>query len=184
MATIYKWRLYCNTESANVEGWSETPPTVCYNNSDHSIDLSSVSQIDIVDESKVEISGFKDLTGYDLYFKGYRFVATAGQSSVHSISYTSDMKLQGLGFRVDGNAVDSDHIRVEIVDADGVVYPAGTVLATFADTVYVWPNREFRYAVDDAKTVPSWAYLNVTYTSTGSSDVVVLVDHIMRTMPA
>lgn len=42
MATVYKYRYYCDTESAYVYHWSEDEPTVCKN------DAGSISQIKII----------------------------------------------------------------------------------------------------------------------------------------
>ncbi len=38
MTTIYKWRVYCTTDSKYETGWAEAEPTVCFANTAHSID--------------------------------------------------------------------------------------------------------------------------------------------------
>lgn len=45
-ATIYKYKMYCQTEAKNVYTWSETVPTTCPNDTAHTINASSVSVVD------------------------------------------------------------------------------------------------------------------------------------------
>ncbi len=35
--SVSKYQIYCNTEGKNVTGWGTSIPTVCYNNSEHSV---------------------------------------------------------------------------------------------------------------------------------------------------
>lgn len=37
---LYKYRIWCNTESSYITKWSETPITVCPNNTGHSVNTS------------------------------------------------------------------------------------------------------------------------------------------------
>ena len=46
MPDLYKYKLYCNTESAWVTTWRETIPTVCPNNEGHTIVSGSIAIID------------------------------------------------------------------------------------------------------------------------------------------
>ncbi|MCK5603408.1 hypothetical protein KAR91_16100 [Candidatus Pacearchaeota archaeon] len=58
MADLFKYRIYCNTESAYVTGWYETEPTVCPNNNTHNIDSTSVVIIEQkLDEGPTDVSG-------------------------------------------------------------------------------------------------------------------------------
>ena len=54
--SIQKYRIYCNTETSNVYKWSLSTPTVCPNNSNHNIDINSISIIDKIETSQVNIS--------------------------------------------------------------------------------------------------------------------------------
>ena len=47
-STVNKYRIYCNTESSWIEGWGTTEPTVCYNNSGHTVNSNSVSLLETV----------------------------------------------------------------------------------------------------------------------------------------
>ncbi len=37
VAKLYKYRIWCNTEAAYIEKWSEIPLTYCPNNNAHSV---------------------------------------------------------------------------------------------------------------------------------------------------
>jgi hypothetical protein len=49
MTTVKKYRVYCNDETAMVEGWGTTEPTTCYNNNTHTIDTLQTVLVDSVD---------------------------------------------------------------------------------------------------------------------------------------
>lgn len=53
--SVYKYRIYCNTEGTNVVGFGLSAPTVCYNNNSHSVDLASVAQLDEITTETVKI---------------------------------------------------------------------------------------------------------------------------------
>lgn len=133
----------------------------------------------------IEQKGFVDLTGYNLYRKGYNFTATAGEETEFEASYDSNMKLQGLAYKLN-NSSWGDYVEVEIADSDGIYYPEGTVLAKFAETEYVWEDKEFECVCPDTKTIPTGIYVRFRYVSNNatSGDVNVILVHILRTMPS
>jgi hypothetical protein len=47
----------------------------------------------------------------------------------------------GLLIRFNGDSENGDYMKLEIVDVDGVVYPAGTVLRDFGPKFYVFPGE-------------------------------------------
>lgn len=55
MSTVYKYKIYCNTESLWVEGWDTVVPTNCFNNNGHTIDTNFTTQIDLVKSNDVNI---------------------------------------------------------------------------------------------------------------------------------
>ena len=60
MTTVYKYRLWCETESTHVYTWDESEPSVCPNNSSHSIDVSRTTIDAVVGEDRVDISDHTD----------------------------------------------------------------------------------------------------------------------------
>lgn len=57
--TVYKHRLYCQSESANVYTWSTSTPTTCPNNNTHTIDVNSITVVDSVCENDVYANNLK-----------------------------------------------------------------------------------------------------------------------------
>ena len=45
MSEVFKWRVWCSTDSKFVYGWAETEPTNCFENIGHSIDTSKTASI-------------------------------------------------------------------------------------------------------------------------------------------
>lgn len=296
MTTVKKYELYCETEATTVStDYLLSAPTECPNNSGHTIDPDSIAIVDTVSDSDVNIvstsedlptqhRGFTDLTGYNVYRKGFSYVVRAGTTREFEVKYSSTMKLQGMCLRVDENVnigsnqldpipsennsgtgiitqsddyehtihhrkytftiknksgasfdVDwesdadtsgtlsnitdtysqdievedgltldftdldgfadddvynltidgGDYFEVEMVDADGIVYPAGTVLVTFAKTIHMIPNWIFECVCPDAKDLYNWVYVRIRYVSTyGTENVMIKFDHCMRTVPS
>jgi hypothetical protein len=55
MTSVDKYQVYCTTESKFYTIWSESEPTVCPNNSGHSINTAATSIIDTVSNNDVKI---------------------------------------------------------------------------------------------------------------------------------
>ena len=55
MTTVYQYRIYCDTEADYVYTWAETEPTVCPNDSGHTIDTDSITIVDTVANDLVEL---------------------------------------------------------------------------------------------------------------------------------
>ena len=72
-----------------------------------------------------------------------------------------------------------DYIKVEVVDKDGVAYPAGTVLKTYIPKRYLHPDiGKADLNVPYAGHIPNGIYLRVKYTSTSTTtDVKVAVNY-------
>lgn len=64
MSVINKYEIYCNTEETYIIGWGETPPTKCYNNASHDVNIHSVQLLDTVASNTVSIKeDMVDVTG-------------------------------------------------------------------------------------------------------------------------
>jgi len=206
---VFKYRFWCVTEEAYVYVWrseNESTPTLCPNNSAHTVDLSNLTIVETVEEQDVHIAGVEagvilpeqtmgvpDRSGYNVFRKGYEFVAdpaAPGGVTEHEAGYSQWMLLQGLGFRVNSDAYEGDdtnegdYMEVEMVDVNGVTgYPPGTVLAKFAETIPVWPDRHFECVCEDAKSLPPTVAIRLRYVARGAQKVRIKLEHAMRTMP-
>ena len=120
----------------------------------------------------VQLKGFHDVNGYHYWRKGYRRAVTAGQTNNFDSKFDSDIYLCGGGLYVVGPSADGDYIECDIVDADGLYYPAETVLANFVKTNYVFNGQNWDCQLDDPKLIPTGIYIRFRYVSAGASDVV------------
>lgn len=68
------------------------------------------------------------------------------------------------------DAVVGDSVKFQVVDKDGLVYPAGTVLEEFGDSWYVMPDQSIDIRLFKSAIVPGM-YIRIKYTSTGGTDV-------------
>ena len=55
MTTIYKYRIYCNTENLYINVWDEVEPGKCPNANNHSIDKKKTVIVDQVDKHQIKI---------------------------------------------------------------------------------------------------------------------------------
>jgi len=134
--------------------------------------------------TKVQLEGFPDMGGWYYWRKGFRWEMVAGQTTIQDTKFDENLRLAGGGFHINGDAHDGDYIEFQIVDVDGVYYPAGTVLSTFISTEYVWPERQFDIMMEDAVLVYLGLYLRCKYVSTGSTDVVMRAWYHIRHIPS
>lgn len=142
-------------------------------------DWPATSQESTID---VNVHGFQDLTGHNIFRKGYNFEAVAGETTEHEAKYTTNMYLQGLEFKLDSNVAIGDYVEVELVDIDNILgYGAGVVLGQFAATNYVWADMEFNCCCPDAKLIPAGIYVRFRYISVGGTNINIQLVHIMRT---
>ena len=91
---LYRYRIFCVTESKNVYVWAETEPTACPNNTAHTINTNSISIVDRRDPNEVRINEETTPTGG--HFKvetvavpvagGVDVVTTATKSWFHPVS--------------------------------------------------------------------------------------------------
>lgn len=63
-----------------------------------------------------------------------------------------------------------DVVSFQVVDVDGITYPAGTVLEEFATDLQIIPDTKDVIRLYKAKLIPGM-YVRIKYTSTGSNDV-------------
>lgn len=68
------------------------------------------------------------------------------------------------------DAVIGDYVKFQVVDKDGLVYPAGTVLEEFGDTWHVMPDESVEIRLFKSSII-SGMYIRIKYTSTGGTDV-------------
>ncbi len=132
MSAIYKYKFYCDTESAFVYTWSRTEPTVCPNNNTHSVDLSNVSILDTVSSNIVDINQEVIDTGGN--YRAQSGVITAGslETTQQTLTWQYTITVMNFSLNTDENA---DNCKFEAVCAENTIIGALTQNASINDTV-------------------------------------------------
>jgi len=129
---------------------------------------------------KVQLTGFPDMGNWYYWKKGFRWELTAGETNLKDVKFDENLRLSGGGYYIPIEAHEGDYIEFQIVDVDGLYYPAGTVLSTFISSDYVWDGKDFDVQMADAVLVYAGLYLRLKYVSTGSENVVIYTWYHMR----
>lgn len=96
MTSVYKWRIYCNTEQIWVTKWENsdiTPSAVCFNNSSHSVNASSLLIIQTISQEDTLVKNLP-LTSFDEVRVAQRtrlleLTSTFGKSTLRDIYTTT-----------------------------------------------------------------------------------------------
>jgi len=92
MATVYRYRIYCNTEAQWKYVWGPTPPVACPTDTAHPVNPDSISIIDEVSTTELKIkevtapSGQPPVGGY-YRLKSQAFDALANSTTTSSFVY-------------------------------------------------------------------------------------------------
>jgi hypothetical protein len=95
---VYKYKIYCTTEAAFVEGWSTTAPTTCYNNNTHTVNSNSVQLLETVSQSTVSIKEDKVDIGRNVYVKSIEFPSVAAEAT-ETVDYTFPLTTSMYSFK-------------------------------------------------------------------------------------
>jgi hypothetical protein len=115
-----------------------------------------------------------DYGGSSFWF-GSSFTAVAGVSTQHDVRINKACKLFSGSFYAAGS-VQGDTIEFEIVDVEGVIAPAGTVLTQYVDNMFVVDRERRMLASGQGANVKAGLYLRVVYHSTGEQNVTINLD--------
>lgn len=87
MATVYEYKIYCETEAAYVTGLSKTEPTVCFNNNTHTVNTASVQIIDTISSNLVSIKEDKLDVGRNTWVESID-ISNVDANQTVSVSFT------------------------------------------------------------------------------------------------
>ena len=197
MTEVKKFRIKCLTEDAYVYTWveGETVPTQCPNNTAHSIDPDSVVIVETVQDNVVKIDAsqntikiadFRDLTGKNLYRKGFSYTTVPGNdnANIFSEKFNCNLLIQGGGYHVVSGATPDDNIDINVIDIDNVLgFGPDVLLKKFVDTEFVATGDRLDLMVDDAAMIPAGVYVQVVYRSQGAEAVKFHMHYNFRTCP-
>ena len=103
-------------------------------------------------------------------FDGVGVIGTAVKNTTTDIDLlVSNERLINGGLIHCENAIAGDTFSCQVVDKDGVYYPAGTVLSQWMTNWPAIPDHPFDLITEQAAKIPAGVYLRVKYTSTSTT---------------
>lgn len=127
--------------------------------------------------SIVKVQSFANADGFSFKGKGTSGTATAGTTSDIDYKFTEELYTNGADLILNNNVI-GDKITIEIIDIDGVYYPANTVLSTYVKDWYISPASNYvsETRIEYPSKIAKDLYFRVKYTSTGGTDVIVYIN--------
>jgi len=170
MPTVNKYRIHCTAESKDEFLWAETPPTTCPVNTAHAVDANSIAIVDTLKSELRETRAVLSPGGLKLSSFGFKFTATKAALTTHDHKLEQPVKLRG-GIVETKEHEMGDTITLEIVDKDGIMSPAGTVLSDYFTNWNVpQSGREEILEISVGDTIPKDLYVRAKYNSVGSTN--------------
>lgn len=124
-----------------------------------------------------------DLTSAILNYRGTGVSSTASAGTSTNIDYkmTEDRLILGVEAILNGH-VYGDNMHLQVVDVDGIMYPAGTVLNQFATSWFVIADQQYQPGsnVPYPAKIFSGLYVRVVYNSTGILPVNICINYHMH----
>lgn len=104
---------------------------------------------------------------------------TAGQAQTIDFHLTTTKSVYGVQYYAQ-NANLGDFVSFQVIDIDNVLgFGANTVLNTFVTKWFIMSNTLVDVALPLAATIPAGLYIRINYTSTGVTDVKIVVNYYM-----
>lgn len=85
--TLFNYSIFCNTENFPVYGYGTSPPTQCYNNATHSVNLASVQKFGQIQLGQTIIQNETNPTGGHFGTQSYVFTAAPSTVTTYSVSF-------------------------------------------------------------------------------------------------
>ena len=88
--SLTKYKIFCIEEQSWTEGWlsqEDGPPTVCFHNNTHEVNLNSVQELDSTQVLTVKIEEESIKTGGHYVVEGHQFTALANTDTSYTVSW-------------------------------------------------------------------------------------------------
>ena len=140
--TLTKWRVFCLTENGWTEGWladSGGPPTSCFHNNEHNINVNSIQSMDTTQTLTVKVAQESIPTGGNYKTKGFTMdivpsgvttLAVSWPINITSIAVHAMSTVDNLGDTID--AVVAPYTPCGVITAD---HPASVNSVSVNSTV-------------------------------------------------
>lgn len=104
---VHKYRVYCNTEQSYKFVWSDTTPTTCPSNNQHTIDDVTITIIDSITTSSVNILQESIPTGGNYRVEGRKMTIAANSTQTEDLSFPYQLSVLTITLTTDdGNEDD------------------------------------------------------------------------------
>lgn len=127
MTTLYKYRIYCVTDSTYEYVWAEEEPTTCPTNTAHTIDTTSITIVEVKEPNEIKVQEETVPTG------AHYAIETV---QLDSIKNSTTSTTQSFGFPISALSInfvtDSSHYLDEItltIDKDRIIGAITNVLS-------------------------------------------------------
>lgn len=134
---IYRYRIYCNTESQNVYQWAQTPPTTCPNNTAHTVNLKSISIVDEQGPSLFTIKEESTPTGGNYCMKTEAITVTPGPGVISSLQFSWPFDISVLAIYMLPDATNAGDVLTITVGENTLVGNITQDIATGATVIPV-----------------------------------------------
>jgi hypothetical protein len=153
---VHKYRLFCNTEQTYHFVWSDSTPTTCPANNQHEIDNVTISIIDSITTSAVNIVQESVPTGGNYRVEGRKLDISANSTQSEDIVFPYQLSV--LTITIHTSEENEDDI-LNCYIAPNTTVGVLTQAATQGDTtLHVWPtvvaNMKVGYRVSIVDSVP------------------------------
>lgn len=111
---LNQWRIFCETENTWVYEWlspSATTPTVCFNDSAHTVNSNSISISDTLLSTEVTVKEETTKTQGNFRTEGFTFDIPAQSDYIGSITFPYSINLLSVWFNITEENV-GDHLTV------------------------------------------------------------------------
>lgn len=132
MTTIYKYRVYCTTDSKYEYVWAETEPTACPVNTAHTIDTNTITIVDTRDENITTIQEESTPTGGNFRAIGKSLDILANETKIDDNVWDYNISALAIGFNSD---TDNQGDNIELIVGPDTVIGAITSNVSISDTV-------------------------------------------------
>lgn len=109
MSSVNRYKIYCTTESAYIEGWGTDEPTSCYNNNTHTVNPNSVQLMETVSTSVVQINQNTYANGNNFGVRNITLSAASSSTTTDSYTFAIPTTMHSFYFNAD-----SEHIGDKI----------------------------------------------------------------------
>jgi len=182
-AEVYKYRVWCNTDSKWEYVWAEVEPTVCPVDTAHPIDTAKTAVVSTKGSPALDSEGrMKKSPDKEAADKGVKYmngneaklVATLGTTTTFDLTLAEDIELIGVLLWVGSDALVGDSVKLEVMSG-------ATPVGDFGPEFWVVPGQHQVFQEEiTKKDLVTGLKLRLTYTSTGGVDVPLVLNYKYR----